>query len=938
MKNASRRAGRAATLLLSVAFPAAALAQTAGDPSDPETWKTPEYRAQWGLDMINAADAYARGVDGSGVKVGVVDSGLDINHPEFAGRVGGGYDHVAGSPDLIDHDGHGTMVTSILGANRDGAGMHGVASGAEIFAARIWDKDSWFDENGNNVWDPRAASAWDQLLKQDVRIINNSWGWNGNPITDYPAEAWSEFSPNIVSAAHRAVDGGALMIFSSGNGGDDSPTFPAGLPHYFSELESGWLAVVAVTPTQLASWSNQCGVAMNWCLSAPGGSHYEWNPETDMWEWPDSADIFGAVPGGGYRTAYGTSYAAPHVAGAAALVSQMFPYMTMSQVRQVLLGTARDVGPAGVDEIFGYGLLNVGKAVRGPGAFDWGDLHVVIDEGTSVWENDITGDGGLIKSGDGTLVLTGDSTYGGDTRIDGGALAIGGSIASDTFVEQSGLLAGTGTVHGDVDNAGAVYAGWNVLGGVLTVDGNYRQRANSWLVVELGAPDGTSRLDVTGTAALEGGAVDVLVAPGGYRGDGRHTILSAAGGVTGRFAEVCNCYAFLDFALAYDPAAVHLDVARNEVAFADLASSGNGAAVAGTIESLGIGNILYDNAIGIFTGEAPFASLSGEIHASLSGLLIEQSSLLSHAATARLRSTFADAGAAPLPVMAYGPDGAAPAAATTDRFAVWSQVLGARGEIDANGSAAGLDHSVGGLLFGGDAAVGDAWRVGVLGGYSHTSFEQSLASGSSKNIHLGIYGGAEWGALALRTGAAYSWHDVETRRETWLGWLGGNPTAGYDAGTAQLFGELGYRLPAARMELEPFAGLAYARVRADGFTEKDGGPLGLTAAASTTDTTFATLGVHASAGFDIGSLAATARGTLGWRHAFGDVVPTTAMALAGGGSFDAEGLPIARDALVLEAGLDLAIAPAASLGLTYAGQIAGSARDHGFSGSLTLKF
>jgi subtilase-type serine protease len=762
MKNASRRAGRVATLLLSVAFPAAALAQTAGDPSDPETWKTPEYRAQWGLDLIDAADAYAKGLDGSGVKIGVVDSGIDPDHPEFQGRIGGGYDYVAGSETLSDPLGHGTQITSIIAANRDGIGMHGVAPGATIVSARMFRGD----EENDDYPDLPAAAVWGDLLRQGARIINNSWGTIDLPITAYSREEWLTVASQSIDGARAVVAGGALMIFGTGNDVAYQPGSPAGLPYYFPELESGWLAVTSVVPSgDIPFYANFCGVAKNWCLAAPGGGTW-WVDQPH----PDDP-ILAADAGGGYAWVSGTSLAAPHVAGAAALVWQMFPYMTADQVRQVLLGTATDLGAPGVDDRYGYGLLNVGKAVRGPGAFDWGDLHVIIDEGTSVWENDITGEGGLIKSGAGTLVLMGDSTYGGDTRIDGGVLAIGGSIASDTFVEQSGLLAGTGIVHGDVDNAGAVYAGWNILGGVLTVDGNYRQRENSWLLVELGAPDGTSRLDVTGTAAIEGGAVDVLVAPGGYRGDGRHTILSAGGGVTGRFAEVCNCYAFLDFALAYDPAAVHLDVARNEVAFADLASSGNGAAVAGTIESLGIGNILYDNAIGIFTGEAPFASLSGEIHASLSGLLIEQSSLLSHAATARLRSAFADAGAAPLPVMAYGPDGAAPAAATTDRFAVWSQVLGARGEIDANGSAAGIDHSVGGLLFGGDAAVGDAWRVGVLGGYSHTSFEQSLASGSSKNIHLGIYGGAEWGALALRTGAAYSWHDVETRREAWLGWL-----------------------------------------------------------------------------------------------------------------------------------------------------------------------
>ena len=81
--------------------------------------------------------------------------------------------------------------------------------------------------------------------------------------------------------------------------------------------------------------------------------------------------------------------------------------MTMSQVRQVLLGTAQDVGAPGVDPVFGYGQLDVGKAVRGPGKFDWGDFVATVPSGRSTWENDITGNGGLVKAGDGALILTG---------------------------------------------------------------------------------------------------------------------------------------------------------------------------------------------------------------------------------------------------------------------------------------------------------------------------------------------------------------------------------------------------------------------------------------------------------------------------------------------------------------------------------------------------
>ena len=81
------------------------------------------------------------------------------------------------------------------------------------------------------------------------------------------------------------------------------------------------------------------------------------------------------------------------------------------------------------------------------------------------------------------------------------------------------------------------------------------------------------------------------------------------------------------------------------------------------------------------------------------------------------------------------------------------------------------------------------------------------------------------------------------------------------------------------------------------------------------------------------------RGGLGWRHAFGDVTPASTVAFAGGGdSFTVHGAPIARDALLVEAGLDFAIAPKANLGLSYTGQIASGARDHGVKASLGVKF
>ncbi len=162
-------------------------------------------------------------------------------------------------------------------------------------------------------------------------------------------------------------------------------------------------------------------------------------------------------------------------------------------------------------------------------------------------------------------------------------------------------------------------------------------------------------------------------------------------------------------------------------------------------------------------------------------------------------------------------------------------------------------------------------------------------------------------------------------------------SASYDAGSFQAFGEAGYRFDTAAATFEPFIGLAHVSLHTDGYTE-DGGAAALSANGQTTDTTFTTLGLHAATDFDLAGMRATAHGTLGWRHAFGDTVPLATQAFAGGEAFTVAGAPIAEDAAVIAAGLDLGIADNATLGVSYSGQIASDAQEHGFDAKVSVKF
>ena len=108
----------------------------------PADFETDEYNAQAGLGLVNASDAYARGLTGAGIIIGLFDTGLDVSHPEFAGRIAANaFDFIRDTSDITDPSGHGTHVAGIAGANRDDNGMHGVAYGALLMPLTVLDED-----------------------------------------------------------------------------------------------------------------------------------------------------------------------------------------------------------------------------------------------------------------------------------------------------------------------------------------------------------------------------------------------------------------------------------------------------------------------------------------------------------------------------------------------------------------------------------------------------------------------------------------------------------------------------------------------------------------------------------------------------------------------------------------------------------------------------
>lgn len=554
----------------------------------------------------------------------------------------------------------------------------------------------------------------------------------------------------------------------------------------------------------------------------------------------------------------------------------------------------------------------------------------------------------LEKTGAGAWTLTGVSSYAGPTAILGGTLLVNGTLGGTFEVASGGRLGGSGTVGDTTVASGGVVAPGNSIG-TLDVAGGIAFASGSIYEVEVDSAGSASDLiHATGAATLAGGSVIHIGAAGAYRPDSTYTILTADGGVTGFFDGVTSNFAFLDPTLVYDPNNIYLNLVRNEVSFSALGETSNQRHAGEGVESTGAGSPVHDAIVGLAAEEAraAFDQLSGEIHASARGMMLQDSRFLREAATTRVRAAFAGAGGAELPVMAFGPatpQGAgagafAPAAADTDRAVMWMRGFGSWGEREGDGNAADFGRSTGGVFIGADAPVGD-WRAGLLAGYSRSSFDvdERGSSGQADSYHLGLYGGTQWGALGLRLGGAYSWHDVGTDRAVAFSGLADSLSADYDAATAQAFGELGYRIGREALAFEPFANLAYVNLHTDGFTE-DGGAAALAGDSADADAAFTTLGLRASAGFMSGGIEVTARGMLGWRHAFGDVTPHSTHAFAGGDAFTIAGIPIAEDAAVLEAGLDFQVTETATLGLSYSGQIAGGESDHGARATLTVKF
>lgn len=317
-----------------------------------------EYNNQLGLGQLKISSLNNYGYTGQGIKVAVVDTGIDSSHNEFSGRTIDGKDFAGTSGGYgTDASGHGTHVASIIGANRDLVGMRGVAYDATLYDYKIG------NDAGSLVGistDAKTASVFNQHSIDDIKVSNNSWG-SSTSITSLSETYLRSAIPLTIAATKSIMNDGAVIIFAAGNDGKYQVSYNSGLPYRISELADSWLTVVSVDPDNVeTNYTNRCGVAAAFCVTAPGGGDSQ-----------STEGIYAAKTGGGYVRKSGTSMAAPHVSGLVVVLMHKFPSLTNNQIASRIKETSSlsdltgsggqtlaSNGEAVMQAIFGHGLVN----------------------------------------------------------------------------------------------------------------------------------------------------------------------------------------------------------------------------------------------------------------------------------------------------------------------------------------------------------------------------------------------------------------------------------------------------------------------------------------------------------------------------------------------------------------------------------------------------
>ena len=363
-----------------------------------------EYSNAWGVERIESGYAHETGNKGAGAKVGIIDSGVNYDHPDLASNYNGGYDFYYYDNDPMDVYGHGTHVAGTVcavdndnGSSEPKLGVVGVAPECDLYSLRVLNDNGVGYESdivaaiewalGREVYLPEwsgALATTTQVIRLDV--VNLSLGSDG---------AYSTASEEVFAAA---ANEGLVIVAAAGNSG----TRPGkGINTIYPAKYESVIAVAATDATDERATFSSTGPEVE--LAAPGVSVYStWNDSTGYYDpQPECRD--GNVDDC-YKYGSGTSMAAPHVAGVAALlissglVTDFNGNGIGDEVRQIMQNTAIDLGRSGRDELYGFGLVSVRQALESVVPVATGVLDGYVTDITSNPINEATITAGLYSA------------------------------------------------------------------------------------------------------------------------------------------------------------------------------------------------------------------------------------------------------------------------------------------------------------------------------------------------------------------------------------------------------------------------------------------------------------------------------------------------------------------------------------------------------------
>lgn len=370
-------------------------------PTPSATFLTSEYNRSSGPQQHGALVPWSAGYSGAGVTIGIVDTGIDTDSPEFAGRISPASSDVAGRRALDNPDSdHGTNVALVAAAARDGIGVMGMAFESTIAmfradsAGTCANNDPNDPKDGCKLADSAIALGVDRAIAAGARVVNLSLGG-------------SSPSSSLRAAVARAAGAGVVVIVSAGNDGDSiesgvNPNNPDPFATGLRQAGAGNVIIAGSVDSANAfsAFSNRAGAEANWFLSARG--------ERVCCVYDNGVlKITTDANGGRFQYVFsGTSFAAPQIAGAAALLIQAFPNLTATQVVDLLLRTARDAGDPGIDTTYGRGILDLAAAFapQGTTTLAGSTIAVPVTDTTAVTSAPM-GDSGTLSGSIQTIVL-----------------------------------------------------------------------------------------------------------------------------------------------------------------------------------------------------------------------------------------------------------------------------------------------------------------------------------------------------------------------------------------------------------------------------------------------------------------------------------------------------------------------------------------------------